>query len=243
VAVVSIYAGAFNPVPRVNLCTVDGVALEGTLICDEARIRLAKNFTVGSNASLGFSIEEVCFEGNPDLQRAFNGSFYHPGEGGENGSDWTAPPTCIIGIPGITRTQTILENMPSGYLQQGEVKPGQQGEGIQIQAEITTTFFVLIGIFFPSVTGIMAGSNRSGDLKDAQKSIPIGTIAAILTTSFIYLTCVLLFGGTIRIFLLRDQLGYAQGLTVSLLAWPSKWVILVGALLSTIGAGLQSLTG
>ena len=32
-------------------------------------------------------------------------------------------------------------------------------------------------------------------------------------------------------------------LTVSLLAFPTKWIILIGALLSTIGAGLQTLTG
>lgn len=51
----------------------------------------------------------------------------------------------------------------------------------------------------------MAGSNRSGDLADAQKSIPIGTIAAILTTSTVYLSCVLLFAGTVDNLLLRDK--------------------------------------
>lgn len=40
-----------------------------------------------------------------------------------------------------------------------------------------------------SLKGIMAGSNRSGDLRDAQQSIPKGTIAAIATTSTV---CILL---------------------------------------------------
>lgn len=57
------------------------------------------------------------------------------------------------------------------------------------------------------------------------------------------LTCVVLFGGAIRRFLLVDQFGEAAGLTVSRLAWPSRWVILIGALFSTLGAGLQALTG
>ena len=55
------------------------------------------------------------------------------------------------------------------------------------------------------LAGIMAGSNRSGDLADPQKSIPIGTIMAILTTSTVYLSSVLLFAGTVDPLLLRDK--------------------------------------
>ncbi len=57
------------------------------------------------------------------------------------------------------------------------------------------------------------------------------------------LTCVLFFGSTIRRLLLLDQFGDAAGLTVSLLAWPTRWIILVGSLSSTLGAALQTLTG
>lgn len=52
----------------------------------------------------------------------------------------------------------------------------------------------LVGLFFPAVTGIMAGSNRSGSLKDTQRSIPVGTLAATLTTTVLYVVSVLLFG-------------------------------------------------
>ena len=91
----------------------------------------------------------------------------------------------------------------------------------------------------------MAGSNRSGDLADPQKSIPIGTIMAIVTTSLVYLSSVLLFAGTVDPMLLRDKFGESIGgsLVVGNIAWPGPKVVEIGALLSTIGAGLQSLTG
>lgn len=34
-----------------------------------------------------------------------------------------------------------------------------------------------------------------------------------------------------------------SGLVVAKLSWPNEWVILIGSFLSTLGAGLQSLTG
>lgn len=44
-----------------------------------------------------------------------------------------------------------------------------------------------------------------GDLKNPQSSIPCGTIAAQLTTSFVYFSLAFVFGATIDGFLLRDK--------------------------------------
>ncbi|XP_011334545.1 solute carrier family 12 member 4 isoform X1 [Ooceraea biroi] len=162
--------------------------------------------------------------------------------------------TIVNGIRGLA-SGVFLENIWSSYQEQGQlIAYGSDAKDIdvlsgstynQIQVDLTTTFTILIGIFFPSVTGIMAGSNRSGDLADAQKSIPIGTICAILTTSTVYLSSVLLFAGTVDNLLLRDKFGQSIGgrLVVANMAWPNQWVILIGSFLSTLGAGLQSLTG
>ncbi|XP_034942488.1 solute carrier family 12 member 4 isoform X2 [Chelonus insularis] len=160
----------------------------------------------------------------------------------------------VTGIRGLA-SGVFLENLFGSFQEQGQyISYGNDPIDIDkmtpssynfIQNDLTTAFTILIGIFFPSVTGIMAGSNRSGDLADAQKSIPIGTICAILTTSTVYLSSVLLFAGTVDNLLLRDKFGQSIGgkLVVANIAWPNQWVILIGSFLSTLGAGLQSLTG
>uniref|UniRef100_A0A452S3T5 Solute carrier family 12 member 4 n=1 Tax=Ursus americanus TaxID=9643 RepID=A0A452S3T5_URSAM len=157
--------------------------------------------------------------------------------------------TEIPGIPGAA-AGVLQENLWSAYLEKGEVVekhglPSTDALGLKeslplyVVADIATSFTVLVGIFFPSVTGIMAGSNRSGDLRDAQKSIPVGTILAIVTTS---LVCILSQAwpepGPCRY---GD--GVSRNLVVGTLAWPSPWVIVIGSFFSTCGAGLQSLTG
>ncbi|XP_076884078.1 cation-chloride cotransporter 1-like [Bidens hawaiensis] len=99
-------------------------------------------------------------------------------------------------------------------------------------------FNALVGLFFPAVTGIMAGSNRSSSLKDTQRSIPIGTLAATLTTTAMYFVSVFLFGSVAT----REKL-FTDRLLTATIAWPSSAIIYIGIILSTLGAALQSLTG
>ncbi|XP_040186135.1 solute carrier family 12 member 5 isoform X2 [Rana temporaria] len=163
--------------------------------------------------------------------------------------------TEVQGIPGVA-SGLIRENVWSSYfpkdliVEKGGLPSVPSGDPVDLDqpyvfTDMTTCFTLLVGIYFPSVTGIMAGSNRSGDLRDAQKSIPIGTIMAIATTSFVYITSVVLFGACIEGVVLQDKFGEAVNgnLVVGTLAWPSPWVIVIGSFFSTCGAGLQSLTG
>ncbi|XP_015276881.1 PREDICTED: solute carrier family 12 member 3 [Gekko japonicus] len=65
------------------------------------------------------------------------------------------------------------------------------------------SFFGLFSIFFPSATGILAGANISGDLKDPAIAIPKGTLMAIFWTTISYLVI----SATIGACVVRDASG------------------------------------
>ncbi|OXU26603.1 hypothetical protein TSAR_006261, partial [Trichomalopsis sarcophagae] len=74
------------------------------------------------------------------------------------------------------------------------------------------TFFSVFAIFFPSVTGIQAGANISGDLKDPASSIPVGTLLALLISMISYVTFVFFAGGAA----IRDASGKIVNGTIAM---------------------------
>jgi len=80
-------------------------------------------------------------------------------------------------------TGNLANNTYSAYT---DVK---QHIGLFFFREILTVFlqssswFTVFGVFFPTVTGVMAGINMSGDLRHPSTDIPNGTLSAIGTRS------------------------------------------------------------
>ncbi|RMH45268.1 MAG: amino acid permease [Deltaproteobacteria bacterium] len=99
-------------------------------------------------------------------------------------------------------------------------------------------FWAAFAIFFPAATGITAGANMSGDLKDPGRSIPNGTLAAIAFTGLIYLfQLVFLAGSQGRDRLIADPFGALQDMS---LFGP---LMVLGVFAATLSSALGSFLG
>eukprot|EP00161_Ancyromonas_sigmoides_P016768 TRINITY_DN4508_c0_g1_i15.p1 TRINITY_DN4508_c0_g1~~TRINITY_DN4508_c0_g1_i15.p1 ORF type:complete len:423 (-),score=133.80 TRINITY_DN4508_c0_g1_i15:446-1714(-) len=105
------------------------------------------------------------------------------------------------------------------------------------------TFWSCLAVFFPAVTGIMAGANISGDLKDAQVAIPKGTIWAVGVSSIVYLALTWAVGASY----LRGPPDVDWGLYMDKLMMTnmSLWapIVYVGVICATLSSALASLVG
>jgi len=102
------------------------------------------------------------------------------------------------------------------------------------------SFWVIFAIYFPAVTGIMAGVNMSGDLQDPGKSIPRGTLAAVGVGFFIYGLQILLCGGAQT----REQLlGSSFETLRSQAALNAGFLVVAGVFAATISSAIGSFLG
>ena len=110
-------------------------------------------------------------------------------------------------------------------------------------------FWYVFAVFFPAVTGFTAGIGMSGDLKDSRKSIPRGTLLAVMTGALVYLTIPILLAITNRV--TAEQLAEPGIIWVQIaflgafLVFPGVWgAILSSAFGSALGGPrvLQSLS-
>lgn len=110
--------------------------------------------------------------------------------------------------------------------------PGFPEDGFQ-----GTDFWFLFALFFPAATGIMAGANMSGELKNPRRSIPVGTLGAVAVGTVIYVALAWWLARAAT----PDELVSNYTIMVDRAAWGPA--VLAGLLGATFSSGLASLVG
>ncbi len=101
-------------------------------------------------------------------------------------------------------------------------------------------FWDTFAIYFPAVTGVVAGINMSGDLKNPGRSLTVGTFASILVSGLVYLLQIVLWAGAApRLDLIgRPYLVMYEG---ALFGWGK--VITAGVFAATISSAVGRIVG
>ncbi|KAK2846853.1 hypothetical protein Q5P01_009852 [Channa striata] len=144
--------------------------------------------------------------------------------GSHNPSNGTGPvfPT-TANFTGF-KLNTLLGNLEAGYT-------------VDYTTGTMMTFATVFAVMFNGCTGIMAGSNMSGDLKNPSYSIPRGTITAVIFTFITYnLLIVLVACSCDRVLLQRDY-SFLRDINI----WNP--FVTIGVYSSTLSAAMSNLIG
>ncbi len=103
-----------------------------------------------------------------------------------------------------------------------------------------TGFWYLFAIYFPSVTGFIAGINMSGDLENPGKSMTSGTLYALLVATTVYFLQIIFYGG-----------GFARGtlidepfrVMVDNALWGAGFMVDAGVFAATLSSALGRFVG
>ncbi len=116
----------------------------------------------------------------------------------------------------------FLQNLPPGY------------------SSNAYSFWRVFAIYFPAVTGIMAGISMSGDLRNPGKAIPAGTLGAVATGFAVYGLQILLCGGAQS----RQALVHASFETLcSQALFNADFLVVAGVFAATLSSAIGSFMG
>uniref|UniRef100_G3VZW8 Solute carrier family 12 member 9 n=1 Tax=Sarcophilus harrisii TaxID=9305 RepID=G3VZW8_SARHA len=121
-------------------------------------------------------------------------------------------------------SSTLKSNLGAGYSQ-------------DYTTGVTMSFASVFAILFNGCTGIMAGANMSGELKNPSRAIPLGTIIAVVYTFFVYALLFFFSSFTCDRTLLREDYGFFRGISL----WPP--MVLIGIYAASLSASMSSLIG
>ena len=99
------------------------------------------------------------------------------------------------------------------------------------------SFFTVLGVFFPTATGVFAGINMSGDLRNPRRNIPVGTIPAMAVSTFLYLIFAFALGATCLRGALQSDYMVAEKVSVL------GFLFLAGLYISSISSCMGGLYG
>ena len=129
------------------------------------------------------------------------------------GSFYKKIPDKLFGLDGWS--DNVVTNLSSGY-------------------DSDNSFWTVLAIFFPAVTGIMAGANISGDLRNPSKDIPKGTLVAIVLSSTVYILLAVLIGACAA----RSELISNALILTNICVW--EYIIYIGVYAATISSAIAS---